>query len=240
MNPRLRVTWRAASAWLVASAALVGCATAPEPPAAPQETPPPAAWHGVALPGKKSTRYHWVHKDGRVALMAQAERSASLSRCRIRVEPQDLAGLSFSWRVDELPVNASVAELEREDAAARVVLGFGGERSKLSLRNRMLFELAEAVSGESPPYATLMYVWDTTAPVGTVIVNPRTDRVRKIVVDSGRGHLGQWREHRRDVAADFRRAFGEEPGPLVSLAVMTDADNTQSRATAWYGPIDLR
>ena len=84
-----------------------------------------------------------------------------------------------------------------------------------------------------------MYVWDAQAPVGTVIVNPRTDRIRKIVVDSGSHHLRRWRDHRRDLVADFKLAFGEDPGPLVSIAVMTDSDNTRSRATSWYGPVGL-
>ena len=39
--------------------------------------------------------------------------------------------------------------------------------------------------------------------------------------------------------ADFRRAFGEEPGRLVAVALMTDTDNTQARAEAWYGPVEL-
>jgi hypothetical protein len=51
--------------------------------------------------------------------------------------------------------------------------------------------------------------------------------------------LRQWRDHRRDLAADFRLAFGEEPGPLQSIAVMTDTDNTGSSAQAWYGAITL-
>jgi hypothetical protein len=90
-----------------------------------------------------------------------------------------------------------------------------------------------------PPYATLMYVWDNEAPVDSVVVNPRTDRVRKIVLDSGPQHLGRWRDHQRDLAADFRRAFGEEPGRLVAVAVMTDGDNTRSSTRAWYGEVDL-
>ena len=49
----------------------------------------------------------------------------------------------------------------------------------------------------------------------------------------------QWRDHRRDLVADFRRAFGEDPGPLQAIAVMTDTDNTGSQAEAWYGPITL-
>jgi hypothetical protein len=75
--------------------------------------------------------------------------------------------------------------------------------------------------------------------VGSVVVNPRTDRVRKIVLDSGPAELGRWREHRRELAEDFRRAFGEEPGRLVGIAVMTDGDNTRTRSHAWYGAIEL-
>jgi hypothetical protein len=82
-----------------------------------------------------------------------------------------------------------------------------------------------------------MYVWDAHAAPGSVIVNPKTDRVRKIVVDAAGDGLGQWRDHRRDFTADYRRVFGEEPGRLVAVAVMTDTDNTGTRAEAWYGPI---
>lgn len=221
---------------LAAALLLAGCAASPG-------SPPPAAltdWHAVALPGKRHTSYRWSDDGGRRVLTARADRSASLLRRRVNVAPRDLGTLAFSWRVEELCAGASVADADREDAAARVVLAFEGDRGRLSARNRALFDLAEALSGESPPYATLMYVWDNTAPVGTVIINPRTDRVRKIVVDSGAQHLGHWRSHRRDVAADFRLAFGEDPGALVSLAVMTDSDNTSSTAAASYGPIDLR
>ena len=34
-------------------------------------------------------------------------------------------------------------------------------------------------------------------------------------------------------------AFGEAPGALQSVAIMTDSDNTRSRAQAWYGPLTL-
>ena len=135
--------------------------------------------------------------------------------------------------------NASVADIDREDAVARVIFGFTGDIDKLPLRTRMKFELAQALTGETPPYATLMYVWDTRLPVGTVVINPRSDRIRKIVVDSGPAELRRWREHRRDLAADFRLAFGEEPGALTSMAVMTDSDNVRGSAHTWYGPVEL-
>lgn len=209
-----------------------------------QNTPPApgsaeADWQHVRLPGKRATEYTWELFDGRRSLAARADGSASLMRRTWAVAPNPLGRLNFSWQVTELMDGSDVAKVETEDASARVILAFGGDVSTLPLRTRLLFELTQTLSGEEPPYATLMYVWDNKAPVDSVIVNPRTDRIRKIVVDSGPEGLKRWRDHRRDVAADFRRAFGEEPGPLLAIALMTDSDNTRSKARAWYGPVTL-
>lgn len=213
---------------------LAGCATPPAP------VPRADDWHAVLLPGKRATEYTpRAAKDGRIAVAARSERSASLWRRKFSVPPQALGDVSFSWWVQQALADGSVADIDREDATVRVVFAFGGDAMKLPRRTRMMFELAEALTGESPPYATLMYVWDGRAAVGSIIVNPRSDRVRKIVVDSGVHGLREWRDHRRDLVADFRLAFGEDPGPLQAIAVMTDTDNTGAEAEAWYGPITL-
>ena len=219
----------------LAAMLLAACQSAVSPPSAPAQ----AGWQAVALPGKTATEYRWEQKDGRQAVAAVSDGSASMFRRNVARPAKDLGDVSFSWWVQEKPNDANVGQVDREDAAARVLFGFAGDNSKLPLRTRMMFELAEALTGEAPPYATLMYVWDASAPVGSVIVNPRSDRIRKIVVDSGPGELRRWREHRRDLAADFRLAFGEEPGALSSIALMTDSDNTRSRARSWYGPVEL-
>jgi hypothetical protein len=72
-----------------------------------------------------------------------------------------------------------------------------------------------------------------------VIVNPRTDRIRKLAVESGPGRVGQWLSYQRNIRADFEKAFGEAPGALLGLAIMTDTDNTRSATRAWYGQIRL-
>lgn len=43
----------------------------------------------------------------------------------------------------------------------------------------------------------------------------------------------------RNVAEDFRRAFGEEPGPITRIGIMTDTDNTASETVAWYGDMEF-
>jgi hypothetical protein len=207
-------------------------------------SPPPEAdaegWHAVPLPGKRSTQYRWAVKDGRRAVAAQADQSASMWRRRVRLPADGLGSVSFSWWVQDTLPGADISAPGRSDAPAAVIFAFEGDHAKLSQRNRMLFDLAETLSGERPPYATLMYVFghDGAEPE-QVVVHPRTDRVRKIVLDAGPAQIRRWREHRRDLAADFRRAFGEDPGALVSVAYMTDADNTHQQARAWYGPVEF-
>lgn len=197
-----------------------------------------AEWQPQTLPGKRATRYAVAPaEDGRPVVRAQADRSASLVRHKLRLEPAQFARLRFSWRVPALIADGDVRGRDTEDAPARIVLAFDGDARRLGERDRLLFDLAETLGGERPPFATLMYVWDAQAPLDSVVVNSRTGRVRKIVVESGAEQLGRWRLHERDIAADYRRAYGEAPGALIGVALMTDADNTASRAQAAYGPV---
>ena len=62
-------------------------------------------------------------------------------------------------------------------------------------------------------------------------------RIRKLVVESGGLRLNQWLDYERDIRDDYERVFGEKPGALVGIALMTDSDNTHSQTRAWYGPI---
>lgn len=218
---------------ILALGALVSCA-------APVAVDPAAGgWHKVALPGKKATLYAADIKDGRHAIRADADASASLWRRTVDIAPGRLNDVTWSWWVDGPIPDADLSDADRSDAPARVVFAFDGDRSTLSARTRMMFDLARAVSGEEPPYATLMYVHGQRHPVGTIVHSKRSDRIRKIVLDGDATTLRQWRHHRRNLAADFEQAFGEPPGRLIGIAIMTDTDNTQSKARAWYGPITV-
>jgi hypothetical protein len=197
----------------------------------------PQRWQHKTFPGKTASRFRYARLDGRDTISAHADASASMLRQDVRIEPPDLARVRFSWKVPGLIPLADMALRERDDAPVRVVLAFEGDRSRLSSRDAALSELARLLTGEEMPYATLMYVWCNQREPGSVIVNSRTDRVRKIVVESGARQLNQWLDYERDIRADYERAFGEKPGALVGIAIMTDTDNTRSSTQAWYGPV---
>ena len=197
------------------------------------------AWQHYKLPGKQPSRFSYMRHDGRNTMAVKSESSASMLRQAVRMEPTELTSVRFSWQVPELMAPADMALRETDDSPVRIVLLFEGDRSKFSPKNAMLSELARTLTGEELPYATLMYVWCNTRPAGSVIVNPRTDRVRKLVVESGAGKLKQWVDYERNIRADYQAAFGEEPGALVGIGIMTDSDNTRSTTKAWYGPVTL-
>lgn len=198
-----------------------------------------AKWEAVPLPGKLRTAFQLEKHDQRLALSAHAQASASMLRQRLNVPADQLGRLQFTWQIDNLLAGADMGEQASEDSPVRVILAFEGDRSRFSAKNTMLSDLTEALTGEPLPYATLMYVWCNHRAVDSVIVNPRTDRVRKWVVESGPAHIRQWRQYQRDIRADFEKAFGEAPGALVGMAIMTDSDNTRSQVRAWYGDIRL-
>ncbi len=192
------------------------------------------------LPGKRRTHYRHTHLEGRAVLHARSAASASMWRHPLRLPATRLGHMHFSWMVPKMIAGADLSRREGDDTPVRIVLAFDGDHQRLSAGTRMMFELAETLTGEPPPFATLMYVWAPhAAPLGSVIHAPRSDRVRSVVVESGARRLGQWLRYERDVVADFRAAYGEDPGELIGIAVMTDSDNTGTEAEAFYGPIEL-
>jgi len=231
---------------------LVGCTLPPGNPSQYRETElqksaeklllTPAAtsrWEQLVLKGKRSEPFEPTRVLGQAALRVQANNSVSILRQRFADDLPPVGKLTFSWKVDGLPMNANLRDPQAEDAPVRIVMAFGGDRSLLSERAHRLSELSRLLTGEELPYATLAYVWSAHEPLEMVVPNPRTDRIRKMVVETGEQSLGQWLRYERNVRADFVRAFGEEPGPLLAIALMTDTDNTSSKLQAWYGSLIL-
>ncbi len=200
----------------------------------------PDGWEPyLVLPHKLATRYRLVENAGAVVLEADADGSASSVARRIRIDPQRHPIIEWRWRVPALIDGADPRVATREDAPARILVAFHGDAQKLDMFERSTLRMAKAISGRALPYATLVYIWAEKVAAETVVRNLHTGRVRMIVVESGAARLGRWVAVRRNLLEDYQRAFGEAPGDIVGIGVMTDTDNTRSRARAYYGDITL-
>jgi len=203
---------------------------------------PAARWQHQLFVKRRPTLYQATEYEGRPAVKALAEGSNSTLSLALKPLPGALAQrFRFSWFVPALNTGFDLSKKGADDAVARLVLSFSGDRfnGKWTARDHIVSELSSLIAGKPLPYASIMYVWDNRYPAGSVIPNPYTDRIRQIVVESGPQRLNQWVDFERDVEADFHMAFDEEPGTLVGLSLMTDSNNSGASVTAWYGPIDL-
>jgi len=201
----------------------------------------PPGWQPWTLSRfKRSTAYRLINEQGRTVVRARAESSASGLIHPLKLDPHSYPLLHWHWKVDELIQKADNTQKHLEDSPVRLVVSFEGDLDKLGMQDRIFFDNVRLLTGQQMPYATLMYIWENRAPLNTVIDNRHTSRIKMIVAESGRDRLGKWQEVTRNVIEDYRRAFGEEPGRITAIGIMTDTDNTGDNVHAWYGDIEFR
>ncbi|MDB5807484.1 MAG: hypothetical protein JWN73_4806 [Betaproteobacteria bacterium] len=240
--------------WVIALVcALAGCAThkpVPDSVALADVTRFSTGKPGEVLPGswqpwtlsklKKSTAYRMVQDDGKTVISARADASASgLIHPLANLDPNAYGELSWRWKVEDLIKGADNTRGNREDSPVRLVVTFAGDMEKLDFGEKMFFSQVKAMTGQQMPYATLMYIWENRAKKDLVIANGHTGRIKMVVAESGRDKVGRWQEVRRNLVEDYKRAFGEEPGAITAIGIMTDTDNTGEKVHAWYGDISL-
>jgi hypothetical protein len=200
----------------------------------------PNGWNFYRIaPYKKNTVYRLENYQGKTVLSANSKTSASGLAVKLRPRQAGNLWLQWKWKALGALPEADNTEGVHDDAPLRILVAFDGNKSKLPLKEKMNFEMANLISGQEMPYATLMYIWSGKSPVDTIITNAHTSRIKMIVVDSGWDNLDQWHQHQRDLTADYKRAYGEAPGEVIGIALLTDTDNTKSETRAFYGDIEL-
>jgi hypothetical protein len=153
--------------------------------------------------------------DGnRRALSLRTENEAMRIGRPVKIDPRETPWLTWEWKAMVLPEGGDVRNERRNDQAGRVMVMFEGLKG-------------------------LLYVWDTTAPVGT---ESRPDGLEifqraLIVVRSGPQNLGQWDRQRRNVHADYRRVFEQEPREIKWVGLETHSNDTRTRTAVLFGDV---
>jgi hypothetical protein len=197
----------------------------------------PAPWKLTTLPRiGRHTRYSLVRDGDAVVLRADAEASMAGVAHPLKLDVRAHPVIEWRWKILNLLTKSDIATKTGDDYPARVYVLFDYDIRKLPFSVRAQIRLAR-LYGADVPLAALCYVWDGKAAAGTSVWSAYTDRVRMIVAESGGANLGKWVTIRRDVAADFRAAFGEDPPAISGVVLATDTDNTGESATAFYGDI---
>lgn len=173
-------------------------------------------WQSQNL-GRGRTAYDVIDEGDSRALRAISEDAGSAVVRRLYLDDLTEGTIEWRWKVEgSLIGNERERERAGDDYAARVFVVFG--------------------SGGSIQDA-LCYVWASREPIGTVYPSAYVKSVAMIVIQSGDARAGEWITERRDVLADYRAFFGEDPEAPTAIALMVDTDDTGTSARAWFDDI---
>ena len=178
---------------------------------------PPTGWG--SRNGNIADVYSVQEEGGRKFLHADARGTAIQIGFETKWSLKEYPLLEWQWRALILPDRGDELKKATNDS----VLGL------------------YVVFGRLPFIKAIKYVWSTTLPVGLSLESPFSSSTKIIILESGDVLLGKWVSERRDVLADYLHLFGGKNDALVprGIAILTDADNTASRASGDYGDIDV-
>lgn len=226
-----------ATAFAQAPATIVVGAFSSSPPGAAL----PADWQPLTFEKiLKHTRYELVHDGDGVVVKATSHASASGLIRRIRIDPNEYPIVQWRWKVGGILQKGDVGRKAGDDYPARLYVTFEYDPKRASFADAVKYRTARAIFGPDTPYRAISYIWDSKAPRDTFVPNSYTDWTMMVVVRSGADEAGRWLVEERNILEDFRRAFGTDAPAISGVAIMTDTDNTQESAAAWYGDILFR
>jgi hypothetical protein len=175
-------------------------------------------WKEKVFEGR--TEYRVVPEGTGHVLRAESRGAASGLILEKEIDLEEFPVLSWRWKVENILDKGDARRKEGDDYAARIYVIFP----------HWFFLQTRSIN----------YIWANKLPQGAIVPNPFTSNAVMIAVESGKEKTGEWMTESRDVLADYRGIFGEDPPRAGAIAVMTDTDNTGGSAVAWYDDIRLK
>jgi hypothetical protein len=174
------------------------------------------AWSLAVNKGPSDLRL--VREEGTEILEMRSARASFGLQRKVELDLGRYHVISWRWRADVLPEGGDFRSVRTNDQAAQVYVAFS-------------------------PIRAIGYIWDSSAPEGTVGDSqsvPPFMKVKVIVLRSGNRGLGTWALERRDLRADYERLFGETMPivPKLGLRLWVNSQHTASEAACAFS--DLR
>ncbi len=132
----------------------------------------------------------------------------------VDINPSEMPYLSWRWKVSRLPAGGDFRRAASDDQAAQVLVVFADRR-------------------------VIAYIWDTTAPKGTMASASSIPllRVFAVVCESGPVDLNRWMTESRNVAADYGRAYLKPAPHVKGIRLQVNSQHTGSSAESYFGEV---
>lgn len=168
---------------------------------------------------KGETRYQLVKLDNSIVLKAESHQSASGLVKEQRVDLKKTPYLNWQWRIENRLGGINEQLKSGDDYPARIYVVVDGGWA---------FWKTKAIN----------YVWASNTEKGKIWPNAFAgENAMMVALRSTGDETGTWYREKRNIYADLKQLFGEDIRYIDAVAIMTDTDNAQGKATAYYGDI---
>ena len=158
-----------------------------------------------------------AEQDDQASLHFRSVKSSFALEKAIDVDPAVTPYLNWQWKVAQLPKGGDFRHTSTDDQAAQVMVAFTDRR-------------------------IITYLWDSTAPAGTMESASSIPLVHifAIVCRSGGGDANRWLQENRNVAADYQKAFGKPAPHVKGIRLQINSQHTGSSAESYFGEVAFR
>jgi hypothetical protein len=152
--------------------------------------------------------------DPNAAVRFRSVKSSYALERAVDIDPRQMPWLYWSWKVSQLPRGGDFRHSSTDDQAAQVMVAFADRH-------------------------ILTYLWDSTAPQGTMESASSIPLVHifAIVCRSGGADINQWLRENRNIAADYQKAFGKPAPRVKGLRLQINSQHTGSSAESYFGEV---
>ena len=154
--------------------------------------------------------------QGAVIRLKSSRSSFALERA-VDIDPERLPYLTWRWKVARLPTGGDFRQATTDDQAAQILVAFTDRR-------------------------ILNYLWDSTAPKGTIqsVTSLPLLHIFAVVCRSGPAEMNQWLSESRNLTHDYQKAFGHRPPRLKGIRLQINTQHTGSSAESYFGDVAFR
>jgi Protein of unknown function (DUF3047) len=182
-----------------------------------------AKWGSGRLPGDWQIKMNHgkpdisVCNDAESCLHLKSVSSSFALEHPVDVDPAQMPFLTWRWKVAQLPGGGDFRRASSDDQAAQVLVAFSDKR-------------------------ILTYIWDTSAPKGTMqhASNIPLVHIFAVVCRSGAAEANKWVAESRNIAADYERAYGKSAPRVKGLRLQINSQHTGTIAESYFGEVAFR
>jgi hypothetical protein len=184
---------------------------------------PPSPGNGNVPPGwqikvnRGTPEVSVAAEAGKTAIRLQSHKSSYGLERGVDVDPADLPFLQWRWKVTRLPEGGDFRHNRSDDQAAQVLVAFADRR-------------------------ILSYIWDSTAPKGTMQSASSIPLIHvfAVVCESGMQQANRWLNEVRNVREDYERAYGRSAPRVKGIRLQINSQHTGTAAESWFGEVSFR